>query len=241
MNLVPVSRERHFGKRLRALPSYGYAAGMAATEVVIGEISQIAASYPIFFIKTEQGHKVIAMLGLSQGENLFVDSSGFWTDPYIPATLRAYPFTMARTSDAGDITVLVDEDAGLLSDHEGEPLFGTEDGDPNGPLARAIQLLTHIALEGSRTSALANQLDELGLLKPASLNVQRRGVSQDLGGVLAIDPPTLDALPDESFLALRRTGALMLAHAQLLSLAQLLRLQAKADMLDRQHSSAKPS
>ena len=233
MRYVPVSREEHYGKHLKALSSFAHAAGMAATEVVIGEVAQVAASYPMFFIDQNGQTKLIALMGLSQGENLHVDISGNWSGFYIPATIRSYPFSLGQVTQNGEVTVLIDADSNLLSDYEGEPLFGTDEGDPKGPLARAIQLLTQVSIEGGRTTALADQLKQAGLLKATSITVDRKGVKQDFGGIMTVDEAALGVLPDDQFLALRKSGALALAYAQLYSLSQLSRLQARATMRDQ--------
>jgi hypothetical protein len=234
MRFVPVSPELHRGKFLRPLPSFAYAAGTPASEVVFSEVSQVAASFPMFFLQFEGINKVLALFGLAQGENLFVDRTGAWTGFYIPAMLRCHPFKLAAGAANGELSILIDEDAGLLSDDEGEPLFGTADGEPNGPVARAIQLLTQLNIDGARTSEMVVQLGQLGLLKATSLNIDRQGVHQPLGGLMAVDEAALGALPEQEFLALRKSGALVLAYAQMFSLAQIARLQVKANLADRE-------
>lgn len=228
MRHVIISRDSHYGKRIRQLPSFAYAAGTAAVEVVVGEIAQMTASFPMFFVPAGDYVKVIALLGLTQGENLFVDQTGNWTGPYIPATLRCYPFALGETKEDGQLTVMIDADCDLLSDTEGAPLFGSDDGEPSGPLADAVRILTQMNIEGSRTLALASQLNQFGLLKPSQIAISRNGAKQDLDGMLVIDEAALNKLPDEQFLALRRSGALTVAYAQMFSLAQMARLQAKA-------------
>lgn len=235
MAFIPVTREQHGGKFLLPLPSFAHATHTAAVEVVLGEVAQVTACYPMFFVRQGDGYRLIALLGLMQGENLFVDRAGRWTGLYVPAMLRSYPFTL--TNQDGQLSVLYDDASGLLSDREGEPLFGTADGEPNGPLARAIKLLTELNMDGNRTATLAKQLGDQGLLKGASLKIDRAGAKgKPLDGIFAIDEAALGALEDEAFLGLRRSGALILAHAQMLSLGQLGRLQAEANIRDRDNA-----
>jgi len=238
MRFVPVSREQHAAKRLLPLSSYGHAAAMAATEVTFSEVPVVAAQYPLFFIRHGADVKLIALMGLAQGENLFVDSSGRWAGLYVPATIRAYPFMFGKGAEAGaDIALLIDEESELLSDVEGEPLFGIEGEPPNGPVANAIQLLTQLGVEGQRTAALAAEIDKAGLLVERALNITRRGAAQNVSGILTVDEVALNALPDEKFLALRRSGGLGLAYAQLYSQGQLNRLQAIAGMRDTERGT----
>lgn len=235
MAFIPVTREQHSGKFLLPLSSFAHAAKSAAVEVVLGELAQVTACYPMFFIRQGEGYHLVALLGMKQGENLYVDRAGRWTGLYVPAMLRAYPFTMVPQN--GQLSVFYDEASGLLSDKEGEPLFGTGEGEPNGPLARAIKLLTELNLDGERTAKLAKQLADYGLLKAATLKMDRSGQpGEALDGIFAVDEAALGGLGDEAFLGLRRSGALILAHAQMLSLGQLGRLQAEANIRDRDNA-----
>jgi hypothetical protein len=232
MAIVPLSRELHAKKRLRPLPSFAFAKNLPVVRALAGEIAQIAANYPVVFIEENGALVPFAMVGLAPGENLFVSDDGQWLGYYIPAMLRRYPFMMGKApegAEGGNAMLLLDDE--MLSDDEGEPLFGPEgtEGEPQGPVARAIQLLTQIELQAAQTAALAKSLADAGLLTPLPLQVTRGAEGPlQLGGIHTINEAKLNELPDEAFLALRRTGALGLAHAQLISLAQLPRLQARA-------------
>ncbi len=234
MRLVPVTRESHYGKCLRPVSSFAYAAANSATEVVLGEISQVAACFPMFFTRQGNQFHLVALMGLAAGENLFVDSSGVWTTSYVPAALRAYPFLLGANPSDGQPTVMIDEDAGLLSEAEGEPLFGTGAEGADGPLGRALRLLTQMSLEVNRTGTLITQLEQYGLLRPAA-----QGGAE--GGLLTVDEAALNALGDEQFLALRRSGALAVAYGQMFSQAQLAQLQARANQRARARGAAMPS
>ena len=68
--------------------------------ITIGEFAECAREYPILFVRAapENGKETVApvaVFGLKPGENLFL-KGGLWTGNYLPAMLRAYPFTMAR-------------------------------------------------------------------------------------------------------------------------------------------------
>jgi len=63
------------------------------------------------------------------------------------------------------------------------------------------------------------------LIQPWPRNLQQGENTVPVEGFHRIDEAALNALPDEAFLALRKTGALPLAYAQLLSMNQLGKLQ----------------
>lgn len=73
-------------------------AGETNSVILAGvEFSEAAKEYPIVF--TQAGDKVVpvALLGLRNEENLFVDGKGGWDGRYIPSFVRRYPFILAET------------------------------------------------------------------------------------------------------------------------------------------------
>lgn len=92
------------------------------------------------------------------------------------------------------------EDA-YLSDSEGEPLFGTDEGKSKGPVMRALQFLTEIANQDIRTAALTKVFVENDLIDPFPLQVTRGATSAvNLTGINVINETKLNSLPDEKFL-----------------------------------------
>ena len=64
------------------------------------EFQPIARHYPIVFTSGDAGKSfaAVAVLGLSQGENLFYADGKWAGGSYIPAYARRYPFCMARVN-----------------------------------------------------------------------------------------------------------------------------------------------
>lgn len=230
MALVPVSRETQGKMRLKPVTSFSFAAGSGLVRVLAGEAGQIAMNYPIVFVTENDAILPFAMLGLSKGENLFVDDAGRWLGLYIPAILRRFPFFMGRSSagDAKENLMLLVDDA-YLSETEGEPLFGPDEGEPKGPVARAIQFLTEIAIQDARTATIIKSMADSQLFDPLPLQVTRGSDAPvNLTGIMTINEAKLNALPDDKFLEFRRSGALTLAYAHLISLGQFGRLRSLA-------------
>jgi hypothetical protein len=231
MALVPVSRETLGKMRMKPVPSFAFAANSGLVRVLAGEAGQIAMNYPIVFVSENDVILPFAMLGLSRGENLFIDDDGRWLGLYIPAILRRFPFFMGKSTNAegkdNNLMLLV-EDA-YLSEVEGEPLFGPDEGEPKGPVARAVQFLTEITIQDARTTAITKSMAENQLFEPLPLQVTRGTEAPvNLTGILVISEAKLNALPDDKFLEFRRSGALMLAYAHLISLGQFSRLRSLA-------------
>jgi hypothetical protein len=227
MAVIPLSRELHGKKRLKPVTAFDFARNMAVVRILAGESAQVALNFPIVFISENNMFAPFALLGLGKDENLFVSDEGQWLATYIPALLRRFPFFMGKASDSDNLNLLM-EDA-FLSDSEGEPLFGPDEGEPKGPVARAIQLLTEIANQDVRTTALTKVFVDNGLIEPLPLQVTRGGASSvNLTGINIINETKFNSLPDEKFLEFRRNGALGLAYAHFLSMGQLARLRGLA-------------
>lgn len=231
MTIVPLHRETHAGMRLRPVTSFDFARTMPIVRILASEVAQVAPNFAIVFLKENDVFTPFALMGLAQGENLFVSDEGRWLGFYVPAILRRYPFMFGRAAEggngAGNAVLMVEQE--LLSPDEGEPLFGDAVGEPSGPVARAIQFLTEVEVGAAQTAALVKSLADLDLMELLPLQVTRSGGEPTpLGGLFVISEAKLNGLPDDAFLALRRSGALAFAHAQMLSIGQLARLQARA-------------
>jgi hypothetical protein len=229
MSLVPLSRETHANLRLRPISSFEFARGTPLLRILAGEVSQVAPNFPIVFLKEGEAFAPFALMGLAQGENLFVSDDGKWLGFYVPALLRRYPFLFARQEGDGEgKAVLMVEDS-MLSPDEGEALFDPTTDEPVGPVARAIQFLTDVEMSALQTAALVKSLADLDLMDLLPLQVTRSGSEPTpLEGIYIVNEAKLNGLSDEAFLALRRSGALAFAYAQIISLGQLARLQARA-------------
>ncbi len=240
MALVQVSRETHAKKRFKPTTSFSFARNMSRVRIIASEAPLIAQTFPIAFISENENVFPVAVLGLAKNENLFVSDQGQWLGLYVPAMLRRYPFQMGKAvapaKESNNLAILIDDE--FLSDTEGEPLFGPDEGEPKGPLARAIQLLTEIAIQNAHTVTMVKGLADNDLLDPLPLQVTRgTDPPVNLAGLRALNESKLKALPDDRFLELRRNGALALTYAHLISLGQFGRLKA----LDAAKSATAPA
>jgi hypothetical protein len=229
MALIPISKETHGNKRIKPISSFAFLAKASACDIVAGEFSAVAPNYPIIFVKSGEEYVPLAVMGLREGENLFVEPNGVWMGLYQPAALRRYPFAVAQASADGETkpVLMIDEDCGLLSDTEGEPLFGTDDaGEMNSPVGRVIRLITETDAQRQMTRALVAQIAQADLMQAANVTVQAENGPQVFGGMFTVDEKKLGELPDDAFLELRRSGALPLIYMHLVSLGQMARLQA---------------
>lgn len=215
---VPLSRQRHVGMKWSRPRTFGFAAQEALVPVVGFEISAVATNMPMGFIKDKERFVLVAILSLEPARNLFTLPDGRWlTGRYIPAMFRAYPFRMLRRPDADQLVLCIDEEAGLMGDGpEGEALFD-ETGGPSASIGDVVRFIETLEKGRLEIEAGVAALVEADLIVPWEV----RGMHQDrkvaLNGMHRIDEQRLQKLDDTAFLRLRRSAALQIAHAQLIS------------------------
>ena len=82
--------DQHRGKAIKPANGYGFSANTLAVPLMLGEFAHAGRHYPIVFAQNEQPAPV-AMLGLREGQNLFLEPDGSWRNSaYVPAYLRRY-------------------------------------------------------------------------------------------------------------------------------------------------------
>ena len=235
-----LSPARHGHLRWTRYADYAFAADRNLVGLAAGELGRAALALPLAFIGQGESWSLCALLGLQPGQNLYLGPQGQWLAPYVPAILRAHPFHLGW--EGGDASLCVDEGSGLLvSDGTGEAFFA-ENGDL-GPAVRDVWTFLSQTAESilvlERASAV---LAQAGVLEPWPISVQGPEGPRALNGLHRIAEAALNALDDAAFAALRRTGVLPVAYAQLLSMGNLPRLgelaQARAQAEAEQRARA---
>jgi len=240
--LVPVNKDAHAAKKLRPLDSFAFASGFHLASVMIPEFGRAAASYPIVFLedKEQDTFRPVAMMGVEEGANLFVDEAGKWKSGYIPAIIRRYPFSLIRTETPEQFLVGIDGETSLLNDTEGTALF-KEDGEPSELLEGAKQFLGELNQMELMTLEFAKFLAQHNMLTPLNLQVQDATGVRNISGAYVVNEERMGNLSDETFGELRKKGYLPAIYAHLVSLGQIDRLL----MMKAEHSqagqSAKPA
>ena len=135
------------------------------------------------------------MLGLRNGENLFVDESGRWDAHYIPAFVRRYPFVLADIGENDQRVVCIDEAYEGFTDRDGEPLFDGEE--PSPLLKQALDFLEQYQKHYVRTESFVKRLRDNELLMTLNAKVDvLNGQQFGLTGLLAVDERKLVELSD---------------------------------------------
>jgi hypothetical protein len=203
----------HGQKSLSPSATYQFAARTNAAPLVASEFAVACHHYPIVFTP----HPV-AVLGLRDQDNAFVDADGKWRDgSYVPAYIRRYPFIFVENESRGELTLCIDEAATHLVDGRDAPLFD-EDGKPTALTQNALLFCRDYQGQHLAVAEFAEALQKADLLVENRADVTlKNGETLSLSGFQVIDEARFNQLPDEEFLRWRKKGWLPLVYAHFFS------------------------
>jgi len=219
----PISAELDAATSLRPLTDFSFA--RPTNSVVLGatELPSAMHHYPIVFTTTGQP-AAVAVLGLEQDTNLFVNADGTWrSDTYIPAYIRRYPFLFLERADSPELTLCVDLECDRLTQSDEYPLFAN--GQPTQLTQDALNFCREFHEQLGVTAQFVTALADNELLVDSQARVTTpQGRQVTLNQLQIIDRGKFDALPDEVFLDWRRRGWLSLVYSHFLSIENWARL-----------------
>jgi len=195
---------------------YAFAAGARAVPVTLAEIWAAHRDYPIVFTNLEAPFPV-AVLGIAEDRNLFMQNGQWEKGHYVPAYLRCHPFAFAAEQE-GRVAVAVDREAATVTENPKYPFFA--DGKLAKETEELMRFVAQYETERRRTVEFCRQLKELGLLAAQRATYTPPGGNEEktLANYVSIDADKLSRLDDASVLALHRAGRLSAAYLQLHSL-----------------------
>lgn len=219
-NYQVLSKNRHANYRWKRASSHAFAAADVVVPLVQQELQKAVLHMPVAFVAHGDSFVVVAVLGLQQGQNLFVaPSGGQWVGGYVPAALRGYPFTLVPTDD-GRKALAMDIESGLVGEAlQGEALF--ENGQPTQQVQSLLGFLTEIEKDRAVTQHLCALLSAHGVIQPWPIKAVADEGDKQITGLYRIDSAKLNQLDAQALHALQQVGALRLAYLQLISMEHL--------------------
>lgn len=223
--LVPVNKARHSATRIKQIEGFDFASQFHIASVMVHEFARASAIYPVVFLedKAADEFRPVALMGLEQGENLFVDAQGKWAASYVPAIIRRYPFALASTGQEGQFTVCIDEGSALVNQTEGVALFD-ENGEPSAAIENVKRYLGELQQMDAFTRAFCKYFAESNLFTPLNMRVRQGEQARNITGCYVVNEERLNNLSNERFLEMREKRYLPAVYAHLVSLAQIERL-----------------
>jgi hypothetical protein len=210
----------------------GFSLALHAVPLGASEFPLALRDYPIVFLqqRPEAPLEAVAILGMQEGQNLFVMPDGRWDRrTYIPAFVRRYPFSIA-SAPSGERIICVDPGAVVGN---GEALFD-ERGEPLQHWTMFERLLHEYEDELTRSRQLGALLQRLGLLAPFAMRAELSGgFSLSLEGMYRVERTRLAALDPKRLGELITRGDMDCVYAHLLSQDNFLRLVARRGLFTK--------
>jgi len=218
-NAVPISKKRHASFSIKGGNDYYFAKSANSVPLTTVEFSLAAAHFPIIFAGSETDIMPVAVMGLRENENLFINEDGSWAVSYIPTFIRRYPFVFSSGDGGKTLTLCIDESyKGCNQDGKGERLFDSA-GEQTQYLTAVLNFLKAYQTQFQITQAFAKKLKDLDLLEQMGAQYRTRdGQIRSLTGFMAVNRDRLKALPDETLLSMLKSDEMEIIHLHLQSL-----------------------
>lgn len=162
-NPVMLDKKFHADLSLTDKMSFAFAGKVNAVPVSIVELPNVMQFYPIAF-SAQAPATPLAILGLRDNENLFVDENGVWAEnTYIPAYIRRYPFIFSADESNERLTLCIDHVEGLLEKNDKNLLF-TKDGELTDLTTNALEFCRSYQAAAEQTQGFSEAIEQSGIL-----------------------------------------------------------------------------
>jgi hypothetical protein len=215
-NIVVLNVRAHRDIRVQAEASAKFGDNQRYVQVVVTEFPLLVTHYPILLSKDSETGAFFcgAMLGIDEGENLFLKEDG-GHDGHRPLNLQRMPFYVS-----GD-DLAIDLDHSRVAVDKGQPLFDDQ-GEPTAYLDSIKATFQQLKPGMEMTKRFVETLLRLDLLEPIDVVLGfDDGTKRNLADLYTINQEALRKLPDASVVELFRRGYLQLIYLLIASLKQI--------------------
>ncbi|MEM8569296.1 MAG: SapC family protein [Pseudomonadota bacterium] len=216
-SVVPISIARHKDTSVKTGLTFEFAEDLNAVPLLASEFAAASGTFPIVFTSADPPMP-LAVLGLRDQQNLFVDEDKSWSGRYTPNFLRQYPFVFAKSNDGERLTLCIDDAyEGVNAEGRGERLFDSE-GERTQYLRNILEFAQAYQQDFAVTEAFCKRLAEHKLFDPMQAQVLVGTEMVTLQGFMAVSKDKLKQLDDEEVLSLFRIDGLELIYRHIASL-----------------------
>ncbi len=215
----PVQLDNNTHRDLRIITTRGAAWGddQMSSPIFLSEFRSAQAHYPIVLQHTDNEGSLqpVALMGLRNAENLFLDARG-WDAHYIPLAIERGPFMIGR---GDELMVHLDMDSPRIGHGEGAPVF-LPHGAPSEYLDRINSVLLTLHQGVEALPAFTAALKRHNLVESFVLDVEAAdGSNNRLAGFSTIAEERLDKLDAAALAELHAAGHLSAIYMMIASLA----------------------
>jgi hypothetical protein len=222
-NPMPLDAKLHATLALKKNFGFAFTKDVNAVPINLIEMPQICHFYPIAF-SPDGNATPVAILGLRDSENLFLNGDKWEANAYIPAYIRRYPFIFSEMPKGEQLTLCIDMEKSIVQD-KGEQTFFDADGKPSELAKNALEFCKSYHAAAQATVEFSKALADSGLLVDREAQINVVGNKRiNFSGFKIVDEQKLAELDEKTFLAWRKKGWLPFVYAHLFSGAQWQRL-----------------
>lgn len=237
-SLTPLSSQSHAHHGLSRRPDVLFTNVTHAIPVTVDEFAVTQRFFPIVF-GLGDNPAPLALLGLNEGRNLFVDAEGKWQpDAYMPAFVRRYPFMLAKLSpEAEELSLCFDDTSGIVVENGAEPLF---DGDQASEVTKGVlSFCEQFEQAIFRTRGFMDELLKLDLLIDGEVTIQQPDMAEPAvyRGFRMVAEEKLQKLRGDQARKMVQNGMMGLIYAHLFSLSQITGLFERQRAADAQSTA----
>lgn len=221
-DLMPLNSRDHAKWHSKGIDSAKWLIGQHAIPLTVDEFVQAQRDFPIVF-SSGDNPLPLALMGLNEGVNTFVDEEGKVTDPvYLPAYIRRYPFMLAKLQpNSEELSLCFDPTADAVGEFsEGEALFDGE-SQPSDATKRILEFCQHFEEAGQRTKAFIEELKKHELLMDGEIAISMQDNPDRpyiYRGFQMINQEKLREVRGDVLRTWNQNGLMALIHAHMFSL-----------------------
>lgn len=225
---ILLSKEHHKDLRIKTTYSAEFGDAVMWAPTFAFEFRNLQSHYPILFQKDSAGGGFfpIALFGLEQNENLFLNEQG-WDCNVIPLMVQRVPFSIGLYGDDGaekKRLIHIDIEHPKVSRAEGQPLFDSS-GVNSDYLERMSGMLEAIHVWNEHNTRFMAALVELDLLEPVTMDIRLANKTQgQLIGFHTINEEKLNQLSGADLKTLNERNFLQPIYMAIASLSSMNKL-----------------
>ena len=218
--ITPLLREMKVRERTDAVPQF--VRQHNSVPITVGELPYAGHEYPICFTpgRGENQFVMIAILGLTQGENLFVNHDRWMPGAYVPAYVRRHPYcinhVVAKDPSQDQKVVCVEQD---FITPDGQSNFDAN-GQPTELWTQTLNFLAEFEADLGRTFTVCEILSDFKLFEPFPLQGGAGDATPGQTGIFRVDITRLEHLTTGQLKTLLKKGALAAIYQHLASLTR---------------------
>ena len=236
-DLMPLNSRDHANFSAKSADTAKWLVGHHAIPLTVDEFPQAQRNFPIVF-SSGDNPLPLALMGLNEGVNVYVDDNGKVTDPvYIPAYIRRYPFMLAKLrQESEELSLCFDPTADTVGEfNDGDKLFA-EDGQASESTKGILQFCEQFEQAGQRTRAFMEEMAKHELLMEGEMSISRSEAPDKpfvYRGFKMVNQEKLRDVRGDQLRTWNQNGLLPLIHAHLFSLDMM------RDLFARQQAQGK--